>query len=197
MNAEEQKRNVPLALELGYKFTLHATYFDAIKYQTIAAKNFSNTIRYIREDIQTINEYWVFFFGSSLDKPSKIDTNEALREYLGAVLRRTRAKIHIHYGDPVEAAFELGAFFALNDLSPPKESKYDIYLSEIRGQLQRLGIDIDDALEASLPNLLSDKIEIRFPVRTEIFDRIEKLFGERVATSWLKGFEVNAAISGI
>ena len=196
MSIQERNRKVPLAVELGYKFTLHATYFDSIQDKTIDAKFFSDTVQYIREEIDTINEYWIFFFGSALDPPTEIETQEGLREYLRNVLRITKAKIHVQYGDPVEAAFELGAFFALNDLAPPNESMHDSYLGVIRKQLIRLGIKIDDVLKASLPNLLSEETEIRSSMRTEVFNRIENLFGERVATSWLRGVEFTAGTPG-
>jgi hypothetical protein len=159
--------------------------------------DWANISKYIQEQIDIINEYWIYLFESELDKPSQIKNEEFLGYYLGKLFRKTKAKIHIKFGGPVEAAFDLGALFAANLLEPPETSEYETITNEIKEKLRVLDIKIDENLSNVLNDIRSENIDIRDNVRKEVLNRIETQYRDKTEASWLKGFEVNIGIPNL
>ena len=197
MAKESKNRNVPLALEFGYKLSLHATYFDAIEGKSIDPEHLPSTLRYVREELDVLNEYHAFFFETAIAGHCAIHTQEEIRDYLATLLRMTKARLHVRFGDPVEAAFELGGMFALNDLAPPSESIQERFLAVLRDLVERIGLKAKDELEPILSDLLAEEVEQRANARNGLFGRIESCFGERVSPSWFSGLEVATGIPGV
>jgi len=200
MTEEKRNRKVPLALELGYKLSLHATYFDAIQGKSIDAKRLPGTLQHVKEELEVLEEYYLFFFSETIPEPTGLETQDSIREYLASLLRTTKAKMHVRYGDPVEAAFELGSMLAINDLAPPQESIKERFLEVLGDLLKRIDIETDDALFPLLSGLLAEDIEQRANARKELFKEIGGRFGERPRSSWLgwlRGLEITTGVPGV
>jgi len=193
---DDEKRKVPLALEFGYKAHLHSLYFDAIQDQQIDTENLPRTLDYVRRELEILNEYNLFFFCVPIPNFQTIETQEHTRECFGELLRVTKAKIHIRYGDPVESAFEVGVLFALNDFGPPQEELVTLFKKRMDEYLDNIGLNTQN-LKLIADNLVSEDSKKRAEARQALSKEIKNNFGQGIDVSWLKGFELMAGIPGI
>ena len=193
----EENRRVSLVFEFSYKLCVLAIYFDANKDQQINEKRIPQIIYHVINELEVLNEYSKFLVDSPLKPFENLVNQNEITEYLNSTKRMISTIIHLRYGDPYEAAVDLGEFFAMTELVAPSDDEmHQALIDKVKGILSRLGVKVDQ-LSETFKSLIAKNDEERRKGRKDIATLVEAKFGATGSKSWLIGIEFSAGIPGI